>query len=51
MFYSSNGLIKFAGRVYESRFLLIFYGVKFYFDLTVDYFDSGLYSNLQVKFV
>jgi len=51
VFYSSNGLIKFIGRVYGSWFLLIFYGVKFYFDLTVDYFGSGLYSNLQVKFV
>jgi len=51
VFCSSNGLIKFTGRVYGSWFFLIFYGVKFYFDLTVDYFGSGLYSNLQVKFV
>jgi len=51
VFYSSNGLIKFTGRVFGSWFLLIFYGVKFYFDLTVDYFGSSLYSNLQVKFV
>jgi len=46
---------KWFNQVYGSSlwswFLLIFYGVKFYFDLTVDYFGSGLYSNLQVKFV
>jgi len=51
VFYSSNGLIKFTGQVYGCWFLLILDGVKFYFDLTVDYFGSGLYSHLQVKFV
>jgi len=51
VFYSSNGLIFFTGRLYGQWFFLIFYGVKFYFDLTVDYFGSGLYSNLQKKFV
>jgi len=51
VFYSSNCLIMFTGQVCGSWLLLIFYEVKFYFDLTVDYFGLGLYSNLQVKFV
>ena len=47
---------KWFNQVYGSSLWVVIFshilrGEIFFFDLTVDYFGSGLYSNLQVKFV
>jgi len=48
MFYRSNKLVQFTGRIYGSRLWFVSYMVKSYVDIAGRVFGSSLRSNLQV---